>query len=704
MVNEERSWDIAFTPDGQWLVQAMDESPHQLKVIGADGSVHALDDVHDGWVRVRMSDDSDVFATLSYGNDEPWGLWSAPEQRLLSLGRSGFSENTRWLYWDLGRRRVLFIVEEDEQFFVDAHGFDGTSKRLGELPFNFGSTPMCSAAPDGGWTAYVGGRGVQVIEFGEHGLFGPRPLHHIQGDFVDIECDPRGRIIVTQTADNHIQIWDSDGEVPSKELQGPAEISRLRLSDDASLLEIFRYLRETNEVEIWIWSLDADEPHLLRHIELGKGGASGGAEMNPVELQHISIMNPDPKIRMWPLRAPADSDPVIMQLRDVGDLRRLKVHPQGQWIAVSTSVGLSVWPVARPYPHVIKQYGERAGFLTFGPDGGWLATSTIEASGMVRLWRLDGDSIPPAQILHEARNHAYGVAASPEGDQILVGTHTTGAQLLSLDGRPPRRLTAPDDEIWAGSTAFSPDGRFAAAATVTGGASGIIRVWDLSSSDNSRVFEHGSVRSGAPFIRFTSDGDLLVASMNGLLRWEVETGDHETLFEGPTQRFAVTADDSKVLLSSARSVRGAIANLGEAMLLDLATGQTRSLSSHGDQITAVAMDAAGTLVATGDVDGVIRVGSLSGEEPHLLLGNPGEIFDIAVDPKGRWIAASSGTELRLWPIPDLSKPPLHTLPREELIAKLKTLTNLRVVRDAESATGWKLSHDPFPGWETVPTW
>ena len=49
------------------------------------------------------------------------------------------------------------------------------------------------------------------------------------------------------------------------------------------------------------------------------------------------------------------------------------------------------------------------------------------------------------------------------------------------------------------------------------------------------------------------------------------------------------------------------------------------------------------------------------------------------------------------PCPDLSKPPLHTLPREELIAKLKTLTNLRVVRDAESATGWKLDPRSLPG-------
>jgi len=55
---------------------------------------------------------------------------------------------------------------------------------------------------------------------------------------------------------------------------------------------------------------------------------------------------------------------------------------------------------------------------------------------------------------------------------------------------------------------------------------------------------------------------------------------------------------------------------------------------------------------------------------------------LAVDPLGRWIASGgSDTTVRLWPMPDLSKPPLHTLPREELIAKLKALT-----KTASSAT------------------
>ena len=81
-------------------------------------------------------------------------------------------------------------------------------------------------------------------------------------------------------------------------------------------------------------------------------------------------------------------------------------------------------------------------------------------------------------------------------------------------------------------------------------------------------------------------------------------------------------------------------------------------------------------------------------ETRDLAGNPFRV--------GNWLIEPSLS--RLWPMPDLSEPPLHTLPHYELIAKLKTLTNLRVVRDEDSPTGWKLTVGPFPGWETVPTW
>ncbi|RLB62963.1 MAG: hypothetical protein DRH08_11695, partial [Deltaproteobacteria bacterium] len=144
------------------------------------------------------------------------------------------------------------------------------------------------------------------------------------------------------------------------------------------------------------------------------------------------------------------------------------------------------------------------------------------------------------------------------------------------------------------------------------------------------------------------------------------------------------------------------------------TGVATPLASHGPGICSITMDQAGSIIVTGNENGEIRVGAFTGEEPHLLVADSFFVNTVAVDPRGRWIASSGSVTnatgvvgeavVRLWPMPDLSKPPLHTLPHEELIAKLKTLTNIRVVRDEESATGWTLTHDPFSGWETVPTW
>jgi hypothetical protein len=55
-------------------------------------------------------------------------------------------------------------------------------------------------------------------------------------------------------------------------------------------------------------------------------------------------------------------------------------------------------------------------------------------------------------------------------------------------------------------------------------------------------------------------------------------------------------------------------------------------------------------------------------------------------------------------VPDASKPPFQSLPREELLAKLRALTNLRAVPDPSSATGYKIEAGPFPGWARVPEW
>jgi hypothetical protein len=55
-------------------------------------------------------------------------------------------------------------------------------------------------------------------------------------------------------------------------------------------------------------------------------------------------------------------------------------------------------------------------------------------------------------------------------------------------------------------------------------------------------------------------------------------------------------------------------------------------------------------------------------------------------------------------MPDLSQPPLQALPHAELVAKLRSLTNIRVVRAPESPPGYRVEVAPFPGWKDAPAW
>ena len=255
--------------------------------------------------------------------------------------------------------------------------------------------------------------------------------------------------------------------------------------------------------------------------------------------------------------------------------------------------------------------------------------------------------------------------------------------------------------------AFDHDGRLAAAAPWRGPKEEkVIRVWDLE-TDACRVL--GPLESAGDGYEgnfgglfFLPDGRLLASGADGLHIWDLENGSAKQL-ESRKFRYGVLSSVGPHMLNTFS--QDLSSEQGWLLWTDVGSGQSRTLDSHGKKVITTAFDPTGKIAVSGDFDGVVRVGTVNGERPHLLYGHQGYINDLAVSPVGRRIASAAhdGT-IRIWPMPDMKETPFHTLPYEEILERLRSVTNVRVVEDKESSTGYSIDYAPFPGWETVPKW
>ena len=228
----------------------------------------------------------------------------------------------------------------------------------------------------------------------------------------------------------------------------------------------------------------------------------------------------------------------------------------------------------------------------------------------------------------------------------------------------------------------------------------MVRVWDLDTG-HVQVLDAGD-RQPISGVEFMPDGRLLSSGPAGLRLWDLQTVTSTLMIEGTA--IARASPDGRYILGI-RGITRPGGTAGTAFVHDLVEKRAWDLPTHGNEISAIAWHPSGTQVVTASKDGIVRVGARTGEEPHLLMGHDAAIWDVKVDPAGRWIAsAGDDGAVRLWPMPGEARP-FHTLPLTELLDRLRSLTNYRIVEDPASASGYRLDFVPFTGWNRKPpTW
>lgn len=270
-----------------------------------------------------------------------------------------------------------------------------------------------------------------------------------------------------------------------------------------------------------------------------------------------------------------------------------------------------------------------------------------------------------------------------------IAAVAAGVHLISIHDGSDIALKSIDPNNFPWSVAFSSNGKEVAALGNDG-----IEVWDLPTS-NSRFLKASKLKR----IVFSNDGSLFSADAVGTIRrWNLANLIGTDIIKTRKGDIAamVISNDGRFLAASTW-----VDKTSELSIHDLQKGKSSIISAHGNRVECIAFDPNGTKLITGDADGLIRVGPLTGETPLLLYGHQSSIVDIQVHPNGKWIL--SGEEkhpiVRLWRMPQGE--PLQSLPLQEFQNALQKKTNVRVVPDENLPGGHRNEPAPFQGWGKI---
>jgi len=444
---------------------------------------------------------------------------------------------------------------------------------------------------------------------------------------------PDGHKLATGSQDGTAKLWDVDNHQLLATLpnEGGAVWSVAFTSDGKAMMTA------GNERQVELWSLDEVKPIFKAPGQVAalsaKGSMLAASDSSPL------FWEPVGKTTLWDWRSGRKLRDLACEGRTLAlspdDARLAMAGPHRNVEMIDTATGALV----RELPTSNAVWS-----VAFSPDGEHLLAAGW--TDVALEWDLRSGAAP--REIKGAERNFWSAVFSPDGSRIATGSSDQTVRLWDAATLAPEAvLRGHGSEVWC--VAFRPDGKMMA----TGSKDQEVMLWN---PDKPKAVDTAANPGGIwPFYPQPVEATC-VAGSDGILRvYETRTGQTLGTFQGPKPplRRAVFSPHARRL-----AVTHELENF--ARLYDVASGRETRLIGHRDFVAGVAFSPDGAMVATGSMDGTIRLwSSETGRELATLPGHFQETTDVAFSPDGRTLASVAHREsVKLW----------HVATRRELLS------------------------------------
>ncbi len=391
--------------------------------------------------------------------------------------------------------------------------------------------------------------------------------------------------------------------------------------------------------------------------------------------RHLAAAGRMTHARVWDLNEPGKPPQLFAHERNVW---LADFSPDGRTLLTASSdQTIRLWDLATGEMGLeLRGHGNEVRTAAFSADGRLLVSGSKDQS--VRLW----STKPLAAPFKAKQKGSVTPLFSPTGSQFVSCHESEGRQEATVwrwdeapeapgsgvSGEMPRGPYSPFSNaskiglIPGCPLGFAPDGRHVvvyreAEATLQwwlpGGGDSARTVPLVEAPRNLKPDQSGISGDGTAFFLGNSSGTIWIwDTATGVLRGKVAVSSvFPDIRDRP--RFSERFFSSLAMDHEGRTLAASVYSDPALVICNLATARVQRLPGHRDWSRQVAFSPNGKTLASGSVDGTIRLwDTATAREIAVLAGHLEETSAVAFSPDGRTLASlNQGLEMKLWHLP-----------------------------------------------------